>query len=104
VQFIIAKQNLQVIRKNHLYVPNKLYELSEQTCICVKQIKQTTRTKYLYEPNKLYELSEQICIRGNKLYESSEVHFSKHAAGTQARGGMENAGLFRGPDGVEFLL
>jgi hypothetical protein len=60
VQFIIVKQNLQVTRKNHLYVPNKLYELSEQTYIYVsnklnklqEQNISTNRTNYMNCPNK----------------------------------------------------
>jgi protoporphyrinogen oxidase len=56
---ICVKRILQTTRTKYLYVPNKLYELSEQICIHVDQILQTTRTKYLHIPNKLYELQEQ---------------------------------------------
>jgi hypothetical protein len=56
MQYIIVEQNLQTTRTKHLYVPNKLYELSEQQCIRVEQIIQTSIAKHLYVPNKLYEL------------------------------------------------
>jgi hypothetical protein len=68
-------------RNKYLYIPNKLYKLTEQNicryrinyeppeqiCIHIKQILQTTETKYLYVPNKLYELTQQI-LEVEQLY------------------------------------
>jgi hypothetical protein len=76
VHYIIVKHNLHTTRTKHLYVPNKLYELSEQICIRIEQILQTIKTKHLYVPNKLYELLEQICIRVEQTIKTKHLYVS----------------------------
>jgi hypothetical protein len=49
-----------------LYMPNKLFELTEQICIHVEQIIQI-KTKYLYIPNKCCEMTKHI-IKEEKIF------------------------------------
>jgi hypothetical protein len=43
----------QILLTKNLYVSNRLYQLSEQICICVKYILQTVETKKFEVTNKL---------------------------------------------------
>jgi hypothetical protein len=67
-----------------LDVPNKSYELLEQICICVEKILQAIRIKYVYVPHKLYELTEQIIeleqifTRENKYLKQNNKYVKKN--------------------------